>query len=148
MNSAKLDRLYSIGVVLNQPTSSGSVQLASADPRDEPRFNCNLLGSAEDRARMVEGVKNAVKIYKQTEFAELIEEYDMTAPLLEGDDDTILDFVRRKGSHAWHVIGTCAMGDSKRSVCSPDLKVRGVQGLRVADASVLPSTVEWNVGFC
>jgi choline dehydrogenase len=140
-------RAYSAGCVLNHPTSVGSLRLKSASPDDQPLIDLNLLGTAEDRERLIDAVLKVVDIYARPEFAKLIEKYDTeSAVLATKDRDAVLKFIAQNGAHAWHVCGTVRMGpaDDKMSPLTPDLKVKGVRGLRVVDASVMPAVPSGN----
>lgn len=140
-------RAYSAGCVLNHPTSVGWLRLKSASPDDQPLIHLNLLDTAEDRDRLVDAVCKVIDIYARPEFAKLIEKYDdASAHLVSKDRAAILDYIAQNGAHAWHICGSVRMGaaDDKMSPLTPDLKVKGVRGLRVVDASVMPALPSGN----
>ena len=134
------EHALTVGPVLLTPASVGRVELASADPLAPPRIDPAYLTDAggSDLARLVEGVeKLARRILSQPAIAG-----SRGAELQPGEDvqtdDAIAEFVRRKASTLYHPTGTCRMGVDDEAVVDPELRVRGVSGLRVADASVMP----------
>ena len=92
---------------------------------------------------MVEGVKMAREIHDQPAFRALWDREVLPGPRVRSDDE-ILDFVRANGGTVFHPVGTCRMGSDELAVVDPDLRVRGVSGLRVADASVMPTITSAN----
>ncbi|MDR3509341.1 MAG: FAD-dependent oxidoreductase [Caulobacteraceae bacterium] len=125
---------------LMNPTSRGTVRLASADPEAAPKIQHELL-PPEDLARLVRGARFAKQIYTAQAFAaELVSD---EAPALEADDAAWSDFVRGHAFMGYHACGTCRMGGDD-AVLDPRLRVRGVRGLRVADASVMPTITTGN----
>ncbi|KAL3294435.1 alcohol oxidase [Colletotrichum asianum] len=124
------------------PTSRGTVSLASADPADSPVINLNYLDTEVDRHVYREGIRQMTKLMLDTAFGK---EYIIgetaphnTEPVSLGDIDEYLDSrLAESGVTTWHPHGTCAMG----SVVDSNFKIKGVKGLRVVDASVLPVPV-------
>jgi choline dehydrogenase len=138
---------YSIGIVLNHPQSRGRLRIVSDDPDVQPEIDLNLLAEKVDQQRVIEGGRFALKCAASPEFAPLVAEYhDAVKPLVNGDDKTILEFMKKAGAHGWHICGTVRMGaaDDALSPCTPDLKLKGVAGLRVADCSIMPEIVSGN----
>jgi choline dehydrogenase len=125
------------------PASRGTIQITSSDPLASPRIEPRYLATELDRKTIVAGVKLLREIYRQPAFRDLWE-----AEVLPGDaarsDDEILDFARRHGGTVFHCVGTCRMGSDPRSVVDPELRVRGVERLRVVDASVMPAVTSAN----
>ena len=119
------------------PKSRGSVEIRSSDPNENPIISPNYLSEELDQKTMVEGIKILRKIYQQPKFRNLWE-----AEVVPGDkiksDSAILDAIRAGGGTVYHPVGTCRMGIDRDAVVSPDLKVHGVDGLRVVDASIMP----------
>jgi choline dehydrogenase len=112
--------------------SRGRVTLRAARPKSKMRILNNYLGAPEDRAAMIEGVRTALAITEQPEFRTLsTRPHHVPASDSEAD---ILEFLRRTSHTVWHPVGTCAMG----AVVDDQLRVRGLEGLRVVDASVIP----------
>lgn len=123
------------GVV--RPTSRGWVRLASNNPLDKPLVNPNYLGTEDDIRRLVDAVKRSREIFATRAFSEWV-----TGELLPGpavaSDAQLREFVRQRADSYHHQAGSCKMGTDPRAVVAPDLRVYGVDGLRVADASVMP----------
>lgn len=122
---------------LNYPRSRGRITLASPDPRDHPRILFNLLDAAEDREAMIHGYRVLRRLLDQPALAAVTGAFRRPEQPLERDAD-ILDYVRANAATAYHPSGTCRMGADRGSVTDGRLKLRGVEGLRVADASVFP----------
>lgn len=127
-----------------RPTSSGSVELRSADPRDSPRILFNYAATEEDRQVMRAGIRLTREIFAQSAFDDVRGSELAPGPRAESDED--LDaFVRAKGESAYHPSCTCKMGNDDRSVVGADARVHGVEGLRVVDASIMPNIVNGNL---
>jgi len=129
------------GVV--QPRSRGWVRLASADPLEKPLVNPNYLADERDLDRLVEGVKLARDIFATKAFSSWVADELMPGPKI-GSDDELRAFVRDKADSYHHQAGSCRMGSDNMAVVDPELRVRGFEGLRVADASVMPSVPSGN----
>jgi choline dehydrogenase-like flavoprotein len=126
----------SLGPVLVSPRSRGRVWLRSADPRDKPRILTNTLAEREDLDALVAGVRLAREIAASEPLASTV--VREIKPGAEADSDADLaDAVRRRVELLYHPVGTCAMG-GEDAVLDPELRVRGVEGLRVVDASAMP----------
>jgi choline dehydrogenase len=123
------------GVV--QPKSRGTIRLASADPTDLPLVNPNYLGDPADRDRLADGVELARKIYASAPMAKFVKQEIVPGPDVSGPD-AIKGFVTAAADSYHHQAGSCKMGSDDFAVVDPQLKVRGVEGLRIADASVMP----------
>ncbi len=130
-----------------RPRSRGSVQIVSTDPHAAPRIVTNYLDDELDRRTIVAGVKMLREIYAQPAFRDLVESEELPGPGRRDDSD-LLDFAREKGGTVFHAVGTCRMGSDERSVVDPALRVRGVERLRVVDASVMPEMVSTNTNAC
>lgn len=135
---------FSASAAQCRPLSRGTVRLRSADPLAPPRIVANYLTEPHDARVLVSGLKILREIYRQPSFSGLVtgEEY------LPGNDLTtdaqLEQFARGKGGTVFHASGTCRMGGDDRSVVDPLLRVRGVERLRVIDASVMPAMVSTN----
>jgi len=135
---------FSASAAQCRPESTGSVEIASADPLAPPRIRAGYLSDPLDAKVLVAGLKMLREIYAQPAFRGLVtgEEY------LPGNDlttDTGLEaFARARGGTVFHPAGTCRMGGDARSVVDERLRVRGVERLRVIDASVMPRVVSTN----
>jgi choline dehydrogenase len=125
------------------PASRGRLRIRSADPRSAPQIEPRYFSESLDRKTMVEGVKTLREIYQEPAFRDLWE-----AEVLPGSeaqsDDAVYDFIRKTGGTVFHCVGTCRMGSDHSSVVDPELRVRGVERLRVIDASVMPSITSAN----
>ena len=134
---------YSCHVCLLDPASRGSVQLASADPLAAPLIDPNFLGEAQDLARLVSGVKQMRHILGQPAMAALGgREHSSSASAR--DDEAIANFIRQHADTIYHPVGSCRMGPGPDDVVDARLRVHGVAGLRVVDASVMPRIVSGN----
>ncbi|MFM9165145.1 MAG: GMC family oxidoreductase, partial [Solirubrobacterales bacterium] len=125
------------GPVLVSPKSRGRLWITSADASQRPRFITNMLAEPEDMASMVAGVKIARDIVSREPLAGIVGEELFPGPGVVDDADIEAD-VRRRVETLYHPVGTCRMGSDEAAVVDPELKVNGVEGLRVADASIMP----------
>jgi choline dehydrogenase len=126
-----------------RPVSKGRLQVRSADPLAAPRIETNYLCEELDRKVLTAGVQMLRDIYAQPAFRDLIAEEILPGSQRKTRAD-LLDFARKAGGTVFHPVGTCRMGSDERSVVDPQLKVRGVEGLRVIDASVMPDMISAN----
>ncbi|MGZ4802722.1 MAG: GMC family oxidoreductase [Acidimicrobiia bacterium] len=134
------------GVVLLQPRSEGEISLTTADPlapaRIEPRYLSDP--GANDLRVLVAGVRLAREILGAPALADAVDA-EMWPGAEAGSDDDLAEFVRRRAETLYHPVGTCRMGpDAADSVVDPTLRVHGIDGLRVVDASVMPGIVRGN----
>jgi choline dehydrogenase len=112
--------------------------LRSANPADAPRITLNIFADTADFADMRSGIREARRIYRTAPQGDLTGEE--ISPGAAVDSDSELDaFIRATATTAQHPVGTCSMGAGADSVVDAQLRVRGVEGLRVADASVMPT---------
>ena len=126
-----------------RPESRGTICLASADPFAHPAIDPNYLATEEDRRVMRESVKMVRDICGQSALNALRGNEIMPGASVSTDDD-IDSFIRRMGETIYHPVGTVAMGTSESSPVDAELRVRGVDGLRVVDASVMPTLIGGN----
>jgi len=126
-----------------RPSSRGSVRIKSPDPMAPPAMVFNYLSTNYDRAIMVAGARLTRRLAATRSFAPYIFEEYRPGSAVETDAD-IVGAVRDAGTTGFHPVGTCRMGRDERSVVDPRLRVRGVAGLRVIDASVMPTLVSGN----
>ena len=119
------------------PRSRGSIEIKTPDPTADPKIQPNYLADELDQKTMVEGIKILRQIYKQPKFRDLWD-----AEIVPGEqvrtDAEIIDAIRKGGGTVYHPVGTCKMGIDAAAVVGPDLRVHGVTGLRVVDASIMP----------
>ena len=136
---------FSIHVCQLRPESRGSVGLRSADPMDDPAIFPNYLAAEEDRRALREGVKIVRDVAAQSALTKLHAGECAPGPSVSTDAE-IDAWIRREAETIYHPVGTCKMGaaDDRMAVVDAELKVRGLAGLRVVDASVMPTLVGGN----
>ena len=132
------DHGYGLGPSLLKPTSRGKVALRSARPDAKPRILCNLLATPEDKAAMIAGLRACLEIARQPSFT-AIQRDVLSSPRSDSDDD-IWSYIEQYAGVLYHPTSSCSIGP----VVDCLLNVQGVQGLRVVDASVMPSVVRGN----
>jgi choline dehydrogenase len=128
---------------VNRPNSRGQVSLQSADPLDRPVIDPNYLSDPHDIKALTFAVRWARELLHTAAFKSVFR-----AELAPGeavqDAQDIEAFIRQTSSTIWHPVGTCKMGTDEMAVVDPTLKVRGLDGLRVIDASIMPTLVSGN----
>lgn len=120
-----------------RPTSRGSLHIASTDPEAPPRLVPNYRATDEDRAVMIAAVRTLRRYAAEAPLRDFVQVETMPGPEYETDAE-ILEAYDRFGTCGYHTVGTCRIGRDERSVVDPQLRVRGVEGLRVMDTSVMP----------
>lgn len=141
----KLDRLpgMTIGVTQLRPESRGTIHIAAPDPSIAPTIRPNFLDSQTDRDCMVAGMRIAREIVAQPAM-DKFREFE-TSPGADCESDAQwLDFARSNGQTIYHASGTCRMGNDANAVVDATLKARKLEGLRIVDASVMPTIVSGN----
>lgn len=131
---------------VQRPESSGSVHILSADPLVAPSIDYRFLDTGQDRRTAVAAVRRAREIAAAAPLAESIDQEIAPGPQVESDDQ-IVDYIRRNGTTTFHAVGTCRMGHDPMSVVDDRLRVHGIAGLRVADASIMPMIVSGNTSI-
>jgi choline dehydrogenase len=132
---------YTFGIGHMRPSSRGTLTLASADPRSAPLIDFRYLDEADDLRALIAGVRHALEISETPAFDQW---RGRSHPLLGADDAAIAAFVRDAVQSYGHAAGSCRMGVDALSVVDPQLRVHGLSGLRVADASIMPEIVSTN----
>ena len=127
-----------------RPTSRGFIKLKSSNPNDSPRIQFNYMQTEHDLNEMREGIKIARDIFHQKAFDHYRGKELSPGENINSDDD-LNNFIRSKGDTAYHPSCTCKMGNDDMSVVDQDLKVYGVEKLRVVDASIMPNIVSGNL---
>ena len=134
---------FSISPVHLRPEGRGRLSLKSPDPLGAPKIEFKFLDTAYDVEAMLYGMRFARKIAAQPALRPFIAEEVQPGPAVTSDEQMIED-IRNRGVSNLHPVGTCRMGTGTDAVVSPQLKVHGLKGLRVADASVMPQVVGGN----
>jgi choline dehydrogenase-like flavoprotein len=135
-------RGFSCHVCLLRPKSRGSIALASADPLAAPLIDPNFLGEADDLEAMVAGYKTTRRLM-ETPALRALQKKDMFTENVRTDDD-IRAILRARVDTVYHPVGTARMGTDPLAVVDPTLKVYGLEGLRIVDASVMPTLIGGN----
>lgn len=135
---------FSLAPLCNTCHSRGQVLLRSANPEDMPVVHGNYLGAQEDVDNLVKGIRLARKIMAAPALARYLKEESLPGSSVSNSDEDLEAYVRARVSTALHPTGTCAMGTGPNAVVDPQLRVYGVQGLRVADASIMPNIIRGN----
>ncbi len=143
MLTARPSFCYSVRVGVLHPRSRGSVRLASTDPKAKPRIRFNMYTAKEDLDTMVRAVHACRELFRQRPLCEMLERELSPGRELSSDED-LAENIRRNSNHRSHPVGTCRMGSDEGSVVDAELKVRGIQGLRVVDASIMPEAITGN----
>jgi choline dehydrogenase len=130
-------------LIVLRPESRGHVRIKSADPLAAPAIHPRYLSAAKDRDAMVAGLRALRRILAAPALSPFVEAEHDPGPACATDDD-LLAFARRKGSTVYHPTSTCRMGGDSTAVVDARLRVRGVERLRVVDASVMPALVSGN----
>ena len=125
------------------PESRGSIHIASSDPARDPTIRMNYFNTELDRNVALEGIKILRDIYRQPSFRSL-----WSREVIPGDDiktdAELIGAIRANATTVYHLVGTCRMGSDARAVVDPELRVQGVDGLRVVDASIMPRITSAN----
>ncbi|MGA2042466.1 MAG: GMC family oxidoreductase N-terminal domain-containing protein [Roseiarcus sp.] len=144
---AGVTRMKNAGVTLNsaflRPRSRGTLRLASADPHAAPLIDPNYWADPHDRAMSIAGLRLAREIMRQKALKPFVLAERLPGPDLVSDAD-LFAYGCRHAKTDHHPVGTCRMGHDRMAVVAPDLRVRGIEGLRVCDASIMPRIVSSN----
>jgi choline dehydrogenase len=142
LRDKSLDRLpgVTIGPTVLRLEGRGHVHAQSPDPAAPPAIWHNLLATETDRRALVTGMRVARKLMAADAMKPYLD-HEMTPGETAQTDEELIDYARREGRSSLHPAGTCKMGVDDRAVVDPALKVHGVDGLRVADASIMPNVV-------
>ncbi|MAI41927.1 MAG: hypothetical protein CMP95_05680 [Gammaproteobacteria bacterium] len=133
----------SIHVCQLRPESRGEIRLASGNPLDSPSIKANYLSVRSDLDTLVEGVKLARKIFQTDKFSSFLGD-EFEASRDAHNDEDIAEFVRKNAETIYHPVGTCKMGNDDLAVVDERLRVKGIESLRIVDASVMPTLIGGN----
>jgi len=133
------------GFTQQRPESTGHIRISSSDPLQAPEVQPNYLQHEVDRQAALRGMKLSRQFLQSAPLSKLFEQEEVPGPQVQTDDE-LLDFARTTGNTGYHLVGSCAMGPetNRMAVVAPDLKVYGISGLRVIDASVMPRITSSN----
>lgn len=129
---------FAIGFFQLRPSSRGHLHARSTNWQDDPVIEPRYLTAEDDRVAMLRALRKSREISQQAGIREYV--VRETRPGIDVTDDAgLLDYIKTSGQTSWHPIGTCKMGVDEMAVVDPELRVRGIAGLRVADSSVMPT---------
>jgi choline dehydrogenase len=135
------------GITMNvnvlRSESTGSIHVKSADPAEPPAIRFNFLSSKHDRDGVLAAIRKGRELMAASPLREITGEEIAPGAHLKTDDE-ILEWVRHNAETTYHPVGTCKMGNDPMAVVDPELRVHGIQGLRVADASIMPTLTSGN----
>lgn len=133
------------GFTQQRPHSRGSVKISSADINDKPTVQPNYLQDDRDKQMVINGVEISRRIMCSEHFSSVLVKEQIPGVQVKNNDE-VLDFVRRTGNTGYHLVGSCKMGPAGDpcAVVGADLRIHGLQGIRVVDASVMPSVTSSN----
>jgi len=126
-----------------RPESRGQIKLKSANSADPPAVYPNYLATETDQQTIVAGLKLIRRLLAHRRLQSFAESEFQPGPAVESDEQ-LLDYARRRGGTVYHPTSTCKMGNDSMAVVDPELRVHGIDGLRVADASIMPTVVSGN----
>ena len=126
-----------------RPESMGSIHIKSPSANEQPAIQFNFLSAELDRQTVIEAVKTTRRLINAPPLDDVRGEELSPGPGIESDDE-ILDWVRRTAETVYHPVGTCKMGNDPMAVVDQRLRVRGIERLRVADASIMPTLTSGN----
>ena len=132
---------YSVIPTLLKPKSRGFVGLRSSNPLDDPLIQPNFLSADEDLRTLVAGTQKALEVLNANAFSPYRE--SINSPV-DQSDNSIIEHIKKSLETVYHPVGTCKMGNDSMAVVNDKLQVHGVEGLRVVDASVMPTIVAGN----
>ena len=135
------------GITMNvnvlRSESTGSVHIKSADPAEPPAIRFNFLSTEHDRTGIVNVLRKGRELMATSPLKEVTGQEIAPGAHLQSDAD-LLEWVRNNAETTYHPVGTCKMGNDPRAVVDPELRVHGIAGLRIADASIMPTLTSGN----
>ena len=127
-----------------RPQARGSVRIRSADPHEAPSIRYNFLATEEDRGTAVAGLKLLRRLVRSPAMRPYVAAEELPGERVQSDEDW-LGFCREAGGTVYHPVATCRMGSDAGAVTDPRLRVRGISGVRVVDASIMPAVASGNI---
>jgi choline dehydrogenase len=137
------ERGITMNVNVLRSDSRGSIHIKSADPAEPPAIRFNFLSSELDRAGLLFAMRKARELMAARPIADIVGG-EIAPGVAHQTDDELLEWVRNNAETTYHPVGTCKMGHDPMAVVDDQLRVRGIQGLRVADASIMPTLTSGN----
>ena len=134
---------FALHVCVLRPTSRGTVMATDTDPATPPEIDVNMMATEDDRAALIRGVRLARRIIAAPPLAD-VAGTEVVPGAEHTSDEDIMAFIRRACGTVYHPVGTCRMGTDADAVVDPELRVRGIDGLRVIDASIMPNLISGN----
>ena len=134
---------YSVHINVLRPKSRGELTLRSANPKDSPKLQFNMMSHPDDVALMIKGIRLMREVFAAPAFAEHQGEEVFPGSHLQSDEE-LAEFIREKGGHVYHPACTCKMGEGADAVVDYRLRVHGMENLRVVDISILPELISGN----
>lgn len=135
------------GITMNvnvlRSESTGSIHIKSADPTEAPAIRFNFLSARADREGVLAAIRKGRELMATSPLKEMTGE-EIAPGIAAQTDEQILEWVRNNAETTYHPVGTCKMGNDPMAVVDPELRVRGIDGLRVADASIMPTLTSGN----
>ena len=137
---------FTFNLKILQPRSIGTLHIRSRDPLEQASMDPRYLSHEADAQLFLDGVRTARRIAQQTALQPLVVRETRPGPAVQ-DDAALLDYMHETVQTCWHMVGTCRMGVDAQAVVDPELRVRGVSGLRVIDSSVFPTIPSSNTNI-
>ncbi len=134
---------FTASVCQMRPESRGTIHVGSANPFDAPKIKVNYLSQEVDRRANIDGLKKLRTILASDAMKPFLAEEMEPGPGAQSDEE-LLQYCRSSGTTVYHPVSTCCMGTNTEAVVTPELKVQGIRGLRVADGSIMPRLVSGN----
>ena len=129
---------FTISMGVLYPRSVGCLHLQSGDPRQQASMDPKYLSDESDRGMYLGGIRLVRRLAAQPALRAMVVRETRPGPDVQ-DDDALIEYIRSTVQTSWHMVGTCKMGSDQLAVVDPELRVHGLRGLRVADASVFPT---------
>jgi choline dehydrogenase len=137
---------FTFGVTVLQPRSRGTVHIKSRDPLAQAAMDPQYLSHEADAQLFLEGMRLARRVAEMPSLKPLVVRETRPGPEVQ-DDAALLDYMRGAIQTSWHMVGTCKMGTDAQAVVDPQLRVRGIAGLRVIDSSICPTIPSSNTNI-